>query len=135
MGRASGESSSASGQRCSPSVACYSGAPVLLGGPNPAASYLTTLHVLHVEAVLALLALLVLLLLAAALLDDAEAAGQDQHGCHHRDGDDGPGRHWGRTDGRTDGQSKTQTNKQTNKQTKEMCISCIFHTKRHATKV
>ena len=70
----------------------YSGALVRLLGPNPAASYLTTLHVLHVEAVLALLALLVLLLLAAALLDDAEAAGEDEQAGHHRDGDQRPWR-------------------------------------------
>lgn len=52
-----------------------------------------SLHVLHVEAVLALLALLVLLLLTAALLDDAEAAGDDEQARYHGDGNDGPGRH------------------------------------------
>ena len=54
-----------------------------------------SLHVLHVETILALLALLVLLLLAAALLYDAETAGDDEQARYHGDGDEGPGRHCG----------------------------------------
>ena len=51
------------------------------------AQYLVPLHVLHVEAALVLFSFLVLLLLAEALLDDAEAAGEDEEGGYHGDGD------------------------------------------------
>lgn len=69
--------------------------PVTLTVRRHEASYLA-LHVLHVEAVLALLPFLVLLLLlAAALFDNAEAAGEDEQAGHHGDGDQSPRRYCG----------------------------------------
>lgn len=62
---------------------------------RPAPPYLPALHVLHAHGVLGALALLllVLLLAAAALLADAEAAGEQQQAGHHSNGNQRPGRH------------------------------------------
>lgn len=56
-------------------------------------TYLSPFQVLHPHVALPFLALLVLLLLAAAFLDDTEAARQDEQRSDHGDGNDGPGRH------------------------------------------
>lgn len=56
-------------------------------------TYISTLHILHVEAILALLSFLVLLFLAAALFDDAKAAGDDEKSRHYGDCNQCPGRH------------------------------------------